>query len=101
MEIHGDNTCISNIEYVMNAHEILRTVFAVSKDGTMYQVIHNDSKPHLTFIDSDYSQIADIVAKDRDIGFSIGDRYWIRFTVIQCTNRQYMLITLHHALYEL
>ncbi|CAK4455071.1 unnamed protein product [Aphanomyces euteiches] len=83
---------------VARQHEILRTTF-VSLSSGLVQIIRSDiaepsvehaSVPHLEdFFKANYAR-----------GFALGDRSFVRFTIVSAGSEEYAVLTIHHALYD-
>ncbi|KAF0685270.1 hypothetical protein As57867_022729, partial [Aphanomyces stellatus] len=84
---------------LLERREMLRTTFVTSTFG-IYQVIRADiadapiETVHAT-------SIQNFVTADLGRGFEIGDKYFIRLTMVTTDDtEQYCVMTIHHALYD-
>ncbi|KAF0693317.1 hypothetical protein As57867_015648, partial [Aphanomyces stellatus] len=83
---------------VVERHDTLRTTFVSSTAG-VFQIIRHDIRS-LAVDRVEYSSIDAFLEVDRDRGFKIGDRYFVRLTLVQSNGNQYGVLTIHHALYD-
>ncbi|RHY32976.1 hypothetical protein DYB32_002012 [Aphanomyces invadans] len=77
--------------------EILRTTFLTTTSGIV-QVIRSDVSDMVPI--AVVGDLDDIMARDLARGFSIGDKYFVRFTIVSNATNQHALMTIHHALYD-
>ncbi|KAF0708072.1 Aste57867_6457 [Aphanomyces stellatus] len=83
---------------VVQRHEILRTTFVTTVSG-IYQIIRqNTADFELGY--SNESTIETYLDLDRARGFEIGDKYFVRLTLVQVQDERYVVLTIHHALYD-
>ncbi|KAF0702241.1 hypothetical protein As57867_007780, partial [Aphanomyces stellatus] len=83
---------------LVEKHEILRTTFVTSTSG-IYQVIRHDAVD-LPMTNIEASNIDSYLDDDRARGFEVGDKYFVRLTLVKCQDVQYGVFTIHHALYD-
>ncbi|CAK4544566.1 unnamed protein product, partial [Aphanomyces euteiches] len=83
---------------VARQHEILRTTF-VSLSSGLVQIIRSDiaepSVEHVTV-----PRLEDYFKTDYARGFALGDRSFVRFTIVSAGSEEYAVLTIHHALYD-
>ncbi|CAK4921601.1 unnamed protein product [Aphanomyces euteiches] len=83
---------------VARQHGILRTTF-VSLSSGLVQIIRSDiaepSVEHVTV-----PRLEDYFKTDYARGFALGDRSFVRFTIVSAGSEEYAVLTIHHALYD-
>ncbi|KAF0708237.1 hypothetical protein As57867_006395, partial [Aphanomyces stellatus] len=92
-----DNLCVA-FQHLVRKHDILRTTFVMSTAG-IYQIIHPD---HTNFdiAHASTSDLDEFFQLDCARGFEIGDAYFVRLTTVATANDQYVVLSIHHALYD-
>ncbi|KAF0705595.1 Aste57867_7009 [Aphanomyces stellatus] len=83
---------------VVEQHEILRTTFVTTATG-IYQIIRNDTVDFF-FHNTNESTIEAFLDLDRARGFEIGDKYFVRLTLVNVETDRYAVLSIHHALYD-
>jgi hypothetical protein len=83
---------------VVEVQEVLRTTFVTTAHG-VYQVIRNDCQ-YLETNQVSVSCIETFLKEDYARGFGVGDKYFIRLTMVSAPTQMYAVITMHHALYD-
>jgi len=82
---------------VLSMRELLRTVFVASSEG-LCQVVASSVEGAI--VAQSGQEISLFLEEDRRSGFSLNDQFWIRLTVVSNPPKQYLVITIHHALYD-
>ncbi|KAJ3213040.1 hypothetical protein HDU67_003455, partial [Dinochytrium kinnereticum] len=83
---------------VSTAHAILRTSFvATSSDGICQAVWPNAD---FAQVFNYHSEIKEFLIKDKDAGFEINGAPWVRLSIVNDGELQYVVLTIHHALYD-
>ncbi|KAJ3133087.1 hypothetical protein HDU90_006429 [Geranomyces variabilis] len=77
-------------------HPILRTSFAISPLAGVYQIVCPEPDD-LIFETASDTTFESFLQQDRARGFHLGERSWIRVTLV---NNQHVCLTIHHALYD-
>ncbi|KAF0690021.1 Aste57867_18565 [Aphanomyces stellatus] len=83
---------------LVEARDILRTTFVTTTSG-IYQVIRDDIE-HLEVARVSVSTIDEFLETDHARGFEIGDKYFIRLTLVETIDQYFGVLTMHHALYD-
>ncbi|KAG9398346.1 hypothetical protein AC1031_014685 [Aphanomyces cochlioides] len=83
---------------VARQHEILRTTF-VSLTSGLVQIIRSDiAEPSVEHVSVHH--LEDFFKTDYARGFALGDRSFVRFTIVSAGSEEYAVLTIHHALYD-
>ncbi|KAF0708274.1 hypothetical protein As57867_006385, partial [Aphanomyces stellatus] len=86
------------LQLIVHHHDILRTTFVTSMSG-VYQLIRHDtadfSAAHVSA-----ATIDEFLHHDRERGFEIGDKYFVRWCCVQTESGTFGVLTIHHALYD-
>ncbi|KNC99985.1 amino acid adenylation domain-containing protein [Spizellomyces punctatus DAOM BR117] len=78
-------------------HDILRTAFASTSDGICQIVLH-EAQP--LFEEAATTDISDFLKQDKQRGFKVSDKQWVRLTLVRAREEYHVLMTIHHALYD-
>ncbi|KAJ3400890.1 hypothetical protein HDV05_000786, partial [Chytridiales sp. JEL 0842] len=83
---------------VLTMNDVLRANFASTSAGVI-QIIR--SADQLVDIEIVHTSVEDCLDSERDRGFSMEDRTWIRLTLVKPSEaEEYVVLTIHHALYD-
>ncbi|CAK4117398.1 unnamed protein product, partial [Aphanomyces euteiches] len=88
---------ITAFKQLVERHEILRTTFATSSSGIV-QVIRSDIVG--LEVETSSLKLENFLSDDLARGFSLGDTYFCRLTVVTSNSQRTGILTLHHALYD-
>jgi Condensation domain len=82
---------------VLTMRELLRTSFVTTSEG-LCQVVGGSIER--VFVAQVSSSISAFLEEDRRLGFSLDSQFWIRLSVVSDQPMQYLVVTIHHALYD-
>ncbi|KAJ3318041.1 hypothetical protein HDV06_000853, partial [Boothiomyces sp. JEL0866] len=80
---------------VIQSHDILRTRFVHTAEG-IYQVLSDKVECELETADNLQTYYSD----NQQRGFTSEDKYWFRLGLVRENGSQYLVVTLHHILYD-
>ncbi|KAF0712426.1 hypothetical protein As57867_004824, partial [Aphanomyces stellatus] len=86
---------------LLRQYEILRTTFVTTAHG-LHQVIRSSTSANVddAFAVVDAASLDAFLHQDRARGFEIGDKYFLRLTLVTCQDTRMAVWTIHHALYD-
>jgi NRPS condensation-like uncharacterized protein len=82
---------------VLSVRDLLRTIFVTTSEG-LCQVVGNSVQGAV--VEQSAHDISEFLEEDRRRGFSLNGQFWIRLTIVSNSSNQYLVITIHHALYD-
>ncbi|RQM27943.1 hypothetical protein B5M09_007117 [Aphanomyces astaci] len=81
-------------------NELLRTRF-VSTPAGVFQVIHQDMSKDAKVAQVTAKSLHEFTTHDRERGFHMGDRMFLRMTVVAtASSDRFLVLTMHHVLYD-
>ncbi|KAF0709220.1 hypothetical protein As57867_006030, partial [Aphanomyces stellatus] len=83
---------------LVESHDILRTTFVTTSSG-IFQVVRK-SIDGLIVPTTTALSINDFLELDLARGFEIGEKYFVRLTIVEVSNERFAVMTIHHALYD-
>ncbi|KAF0708622.1 hypothetical protein As57867_006271, partial [Aphanomyces stellatus] len=93
----GENIVLA-FETIVKRHDILRTTFVTSSSG-VYQIVR-DNTLDLELANVTATTITEFLNADRERGFEIGDKYFVRWSTVATNSRSFGVLTIHHGLYD-
>lgn len=82
---------------VLTMCELLRTSFVSTSEG-LCQVVGGSVER--VFVSQSSGSLSAFLEEDRRIGFSLDSQFWIRLSIVSDQTKQYLVVTIHHALYD-
>lgn len=82
---------------VLSERDLLRTIFVTTSEG-LCQVVKNTVDG--VAVAQSTQDISVFLEEDRHRGFSLNGQFWIRLAIVSNSSKQYLVITIHHALYD-
>ncbi|RHZ05571.1 hypothetical protein DYB37_005300, partial [Aphanomyces astaci] len=81
-------------------NELLRTTF-VSTPAGVFQVIHQTMSKDAKLAQVIAKSLDEFTTRDRERGFHVGDRMFLRMTVVAtASSDRFLVLTMHHVLYD-
>jgi amino acid adenylation domain-containing protein len=87
---------------VVLKNEILRTSFLSDSSGAkpkFFQVVNKNGPEEIQYFNENTS-LHEFLEADKRMGFSLSNKYWFRLTVLKAIGELYLILSIHHCLYD-